>query len=152
MHHGLTPCSKLLPWLNREATPRCLANYFSLKVLKTILSSIALASLALAPLSAEAKSRCGIASFYGSHGDGFAYKTMANGKPMIPSAMTTAHPSLPLGTRLRVRNPGNGKTIVVVVSDRGPWHGNRVLDLSAGAFQRIASLGQGLAQVCYSKA
>jgi rare lipoprotein A len=140
----------LLPWPYREAIPRCLANYFFLLVLKTILSSIAFASLALAPLSAEAKSRCGIASFYG-HNDGFAGQTMANGKPMNPQAMITAHRSLPLGSKILVRNPVNGKSVRVTVTDRGPWHGNRILDLSAGAFSRIASTGQGLAQVCVTR-
>jgi rare lipoprotein A len=136
----------LLPWPYREAIPRCLANYFFLLVLKTILSSIAFASLALAPLSAEAKSRCGIASFYG-HNDGFAGQTMANGKPMNPQAMITAHPSLPLGTRLKVVR--NGRSVIVNVTDRGPGYGGRVLDLSYGAFARIAHPGSGLAEVCY---
>ena len=146
----LTPCPKLLPWLNREATPRCLANYFFLKVLKTIFSSIALASLALAPLSAEAKSRCGIASFYGGHGDGFAGRTMANGRPMNPQAMITAHPSLPLGSRVKVTNKANGKSLIVRVADRGPYVHGRVLDLSYGAFAKLARPSQGLAKVCYT--
>lgn len=94
---------------------------------------------------------CGIASFYG-RGDGFAGRTMASGQPMNPTAMITAHPWLPMGTRLLVRNPANGRSVRVTVRDRGPWYGGRVLDLSAGAFQRIASTGQGLARVCYVKA
>ena len=103
---------------------------------------------ALVPAAAEARSRCGEASFYG-HGDGFAGQLMANGQPMRPHAMTTAHPSLPMGTRIRVINPANGKSVRLVVSDRGPWYGGRILDLSYGAFARIAHPGSGLARVCY---
>jgi len=111
------------------------------------LLSASVAFGALAPAAAEARSGCGQASFYG-HGDGFAGQLMANGEPMNPRAMITAHPSLPLGTRLRVVR--NGRSVVVKVADRGPWYGGRVLDLSPAAFSRIASLGSGLAQVCYS--
>ncbi|MGA1296485.1 MAG: septal ring lytic transglycosylase RlpA family protein [Burkholderiaceae bacterium] len=150
MQHGLTPCPKLLPWPCREETPRCLANYFFLKVLKTIFSSIVFASLALAPLSAEARSRCGLASFYGGDGDGFAGKTMANGRPMNPWAMITAHPSLPLGSKIKVTNRANGKTVILRVTDRGPYAYDRVLDLSYGAFAKLARPSQGLASVCYT--
>jgi rare lipoprotein A len=119
-------------------------------VLKTILLSASIALGAFAPAAVEAKSSCGYASHYG-YGDGFAWRTMANGRPMDPNAMTTAHPSLPMGTKIRVVNPANGKSVNLVISDRGPWHGGRILDLSSGAFSRIASLGQGIARVCFSR-
>ena len=127
-----------------------LANYFSKQVLKTILLSASLAFGALAPAAVEAASSCGYASHYGN-GDGFAWQTMANGRPMDPNAMTSAHPSLPMGTKIRVVNPANGKSVNLVISDRGPYHGGRILDLSSGAFSRIASLGQGIAKVCFSR-
>jgi rare lipoprotein A len=101
---------------------------------------------ALAPAAVEARSRCGLASHYG-HGDGFAGQLMANGSPMNPHAMITTHPWLPLGTRLRVTS--NGRSVIVKVSDRGPWYGGRVLDLSYAAFSRLAHPGNGIAQVCY---
>ena len=111
-----------------------------------LLSVSALASaFVFSPVHART---CGTASFYGL-GDGFAWQTMANGQPMNPAAMITAHPSLPLGSKISVRNPANGKSVRVTVTDRGPFYGNRILDLSAGAFSRIASTGQGLARVCY---
>ena len=113
-----------------------------------ILLSASIALSALAPAAVEAKSRCGIASYYG-HNDGFAGQTMANGKPMRPHAPITAHRSLPFGTRLRVTNKANGKSTIVKVADRGPYIGGRVLDLSYGAFARIAHPGSGLAEVCY---
>jgi rare lipoprotein A len=114
---------------------------------KLISASLFAGALALAPSQTLARS-CGVASFYGQ-GDGFAWRTMANGQPMNPSAMTTAHPTLPMGTKVVVRNPANGKSVTVTVTDRGPFYGGRILDLSAGAFSRIASTGQGLARVCY---
>ena len=118
-------------------------------MLKTILLSASLL-IGFAPTAVEAASSCGYASHYG-YGDGFAWRTMANGRPMDPNAMTTAHPSLPLGTRILVTNPANGRSVNLVISDRGPYHGGRILDLSSGAFSRIASLGQGIAKVCFSR-
>ena len=149
---GLTPWPKLLPWLNREATPRCLANYFFLKVLKTILSSIALASLTVASLSAGAVSarQCAQASFYGK-GDGFHGRRAADGSRFDAHALTTAHKSLPFGTRLRVVNQASGKSVVVTVTDRGPYIAGRSLDLSYGAFKKIARPSQGVAQVCFAR-
>lgn len=68
---------------------------------------------------------------------------------MRPSAMTTAHRNLPFGTRLLVTNQLNGKQVIVRVNDRGPFDYDRVLDLSSGAFAKIAPIGQGVADVCY---
>lgn len=118
-------------------------------MLKTLFP-IAFTVLAFAPAVEAASSRqCSTASYYG-HGDGYAWQTMANGRPMNPEAMITAHRSLPFGTRLRVVNPDNGKEVVVTVADRGPFIGGRSLDLSFGAFSRIASPSQGVAKVCFS--
>lgn len=117
-------------------------------MLRSLISfSIALGSFL--PLAAEAR-QCGTASFYGLD-DGFAWQTMANGKPMNPRAMIAAHRYYPFGTKLRVTNQRNGRSVVVVVSDDGPHYGGRVLDLSPAAFSRIASLGSGLADVCFSR-
>jgi rare lipoprotein A len=145
--NGKRNCDKLHIAAGRLAV---LAHYFSKQVLKTILLSASIAIGALAPAAVEAASSCGYASHYG-YGDGFAWRTMANGRPMNPDAMTTAHPSLPMGTKIRVVNPANGKSVNLVISDRGPYHGGRILDLSSGAFSRIASLGQGIARVCFSR-
>ena len=93
---------------------------------------------------------CGIASWYGL-GDGFAGKRTASGQRFNPHAMTTAHRSLPFGTRIRVTNQSNGKSVLVTGTDRGPYVAGRVLDLSYGAFARIAHPGQGTARVCYSR-
>jgi rare lipoprotein A len=120
--------------------------------LKGLLGAAAIAGMSiLAPLPSHATSSCAGASFYGGHGDGYAWQTMANGQPMNPNAMITAHRSLPFGTRLRVTNQSNGKSVVVTVTDRGPFVADRSLDLSLGAFSKIASPSQGVARVCYTR-
>lgn len=125
--------------------PRLTHSSFSLMPFR-FFSSVSAAVVALVPFAAEARVSCGQASFYG-YNDGFAGQTMANGEPMRPHALITAHPWLPFGTRLRVSS--NGRSVVVKVTDRGPWYGDRILDLSPAAFSRIASLSSGIASVCY---
>jgi rare lipoprotein A len=106
---------------------------------------------ALAPFAAEAASSCGYASHYG-RGDGFAWRTMANGQPMNPNALTTASRDLPMGTKILVTNPANGKSVRVTVTDRGPALRDRLLDLSYGAFAHVAKTSQGVARLCFSLA
>jgi rare lipoprotein A len=113
--------------------------------------SLLLASIvfgALAPAAVEAKSSCGIASWYGP---GFEGRRTANGERFNSQALTAASTKLPFGSRVRVVNRDNGKSVVVRINDFGPHVPGRVLDLSAGAFGRIASAGQGLANVCISR-
>ena len=74
---------------------------------------------------------------------------VASGGMFNPWAMTTAHKTLPFGTRLKVTNVANGKSVIVTVNDRGPYVGGRCLDLSKGAFLKIASESAGVAQVTY---
>jgi len=62
-------------------------------------------------------------------------------------ALTAAHPSLPFGTRLKVRNLANGREVVVRVNDRGPWRGNRIIDLSRAAAQAIGLVAAGVGTV-----
>ena len=131
----------------RLGTP---SNYFLFLMLRFLSIASLASAFTFLPSPVHART-CGEASFYG-YGDGFAGRTMANGQPMNPAAMITAHPSLPLGSRISVRNPANGKSVRVTVTDRGPWYGGRILDLSVGAFRRIASTGQGLVRICYKLA
>jgi rare lipoprotein A len=114
------------------------------------LSILAIATVGLAPLSAEAASGCTLASHYGV-GDGYHGQTTANGERYNAYGHSTAHRSLPFGTRLKVTNQANGKSVIVRVNDRGPFVGGRSLDLSYGAFTKIASPGQGVARVCFSR-
>jgi len=127
-----------------------LANYFPKQVLKTILLSASLALGAFAPVAVEAASSCAHASFYGL-GDGFHGLRAADGSRFDAHGLTTAHKTLPFGTRLRVTNPANNRSVTVTVTDRGPFIAGRSLDLSYGAFSRIASPGQGVARVCFAK-
>jgi rare lipoprotein A len=119
---------------------------------KTIksLSILTTAIVGLMPLQAQAASGCTLASHYGV-GDGYHGLTTANGERYNAYGLSTAHRTLPFGTRLRVTNPSNGKSVVVRVNDRGPFVGGRDLDLSYGAFSSIASPGQGVTRVCYSR-
>ncbi len=61
--------------------------------------------------------------------------------------LTAAHKDLPLGTKVEVTNLSNGRKVVVRINDRGPFHGNRVLDLSRAAAQELGTLNAGVAQV-----
>jgi rare lipoprotein A len=119
--------------------------------LKNLLGAIAVIGTTLVTPSPSMAAGCSQASFYGGAGDGYAWQTMANGQPMNPNAMITAHKHYNFGTRLRVTNQSNGKSVVVTVTDRGPFIAGRELDLSYGAFAKIASPGQGVARVCYSR-
>ena len=91
--------------------------------------------------AAHAQSWTGKASFY-SHGS-----RTASGARFNPGAMTAAHRTLPFGSRLRVTNLANQRSVLVTVNDRGPFIGGRILDLSAGAATVIGMRQSGVAQV-----
>lgn len=116
---------------------------------------LALGLVGVAPHPARAAAYCGHASYYGTPSDGYGYRvgqmTTASGERFYPNDYTVAHRSLPFGTKLKVTNQSNGKSIVVRVNDRGPFVGGRILDLSYGAFTAISSPSTGVANVCYSK-
>ena len=86
----------------------------------------------------------------GSHGIASYYwqpQRVAAGGWFNPEAMTAAHKTLPFGTRVRVTNLGNGRSVNVVINDRGPYIAGRVIDLSRGAARVIGMTGQGLARI-----
>jgi rare lipoprotein A len=114
------------------------------------LSIFAIAAVGLAPLTAKAATGCTVASHYGV-GDGYHGQTTANGESYNAYGKSVAHRWLPFGTRLRVTNQRNGKSVVVRVNDRGPYVGGIGLDLSYGAFSSIASPSQGHVKVCYTE-
>lgn len=117
-------------------------------LLKTI-SVLTVAFASLLPHSADAAEGCSVASHYGI-GDGYHGRRTASGERFNAYGHSVAHRWLPFGTRLRVVNPHNGRSVVVRVNDRGPFVGGRSLDLSYGAFSRISNPGRGVARVCYS--
>lgn len=73
----------------------------------------------------------------------------ANGERYNPMGITSAHRTLPFNSSVRVTNNANGKSVVVRINDRGPFIGDRCLDLSQGAFQQISSLSAGVINVTY---
>lgn len=100
---------------------------------------------------AEAKAaQCGQASHYGI-GDGYHGLRTASGQRFNAYALTAAHPTLPMGTQVQVKNRNNGRSVVVTINDRGPYVGGRIIDLSYGSFSKIASPGQGVANVCIAR-
>jgi rare lipoprotein A len=90
---------------------------------------------------AEAGSQCGKASWYK-----MGTRT-ANGERMNANALAAAHRSLPFGTRVRVDNLRNGKSVVVRINDRGPFVGGRVIDVTRGAAVRLGMISSGVARV-----
>ncbi|UJF24296.1 septal ring lytic transglycosylase RlpA family protein [Suttonella sp. R2A3] len=94
--------------------------------------------------SSEGFSQEGSASWYGGK---FHGRKTASGEIFDMYAMTAAHKRLPLGTKIEVTNKATGKSIVVTVNDRGPFHGDRILDLSKGAAQKLGVINQGTANV-----
>ena len=86
----------------------------------------------------------GPASWYGP---GFHGRQTANGERYDQNGLTAAHKTLPFGTKVRVTNNKNGKSVVVRINDRGPYHGNRVIDLSKGAAQAVGLTSSGVAPV-----
>ncbi len=86
----------------------------------------------------------GIASWYGTQ---FHGRKTSNGERYNMFAMTAAHRSLPLPTYVKVTNLENGKSVVVRVTDRGPFHKDRIIDLSYVAAAKLGILGRGTGRV-----
>jgi rare lipoprotein A len=106
---------------------------------------LSLSFLLLASCASSGKSKT-VASWYGPK---FHGKLTASGERYNMYAMTCAHKQLPLGTRLRVTNRANGKSVVVVVNDRGPFVRGREIDLSFAAAKKIGIVGPGTGKVRY---
>jgi len=85
----------------------------------------------------------GLASWYGTK---FHAQSTASGEPYDMYAMTAAHKTLPLPSYVRVRNPANGREVIVRVNDRGPFHDDRIIDLSYTAALKLDLL-RGVAPV-----
>ncbi len=93
--------------------------------------------------SATGYAEYGIASWYGWESG----NRTAMGEYFDPGRLTAAHRTLPLPTKVHVTNLENKRSVVVVVNDRGPFIGNRLIDLSQGAAQQIGMSGKGTARV-----
>ena len=86
----------------------------------------------------------GLASWYGGQ---FHGRKTANGERFDKEGYTAAHKTLPFGTQICVRSMVTGKSVVVRVNDRGPYSGDRIIDLSQGAAQELGMLGLGIKPV-----
>lgn len=97
----------------------------------------------LAEAAAEYK-QVGIASWYGGRHQG---RLTASGEVFDENKLTAAHRTLPLDTRARVTNLANGRSVEVLVNDRGPYINGRVIDLSTRAARELGMARRGLALV-----
>jgi rare lipoprotein A len=86
----------------------------------------------------------GQASWYGAR---FHGRKTASGERFDMRGLTAAHRALPFGTRVKVTNVANGRSVVVRINDRGPWSRRRIIDLSRAAAERIGMITSGVAQV-----
>jgi rare lipoprotein A len=84
------------------------------------------------------------ASWYGPK---FARRRTASGKPFDPQALTAAHRTLPFGSKVRVTNLHNGRSVVLTITDRGPFRARREIDLSYGAARALGMVERGVATV-----
>ncbi len=115
-----------------------------MKILTLGAAALAVMTACMAATGAQAangKTSCGSASWYA-----LKSKT-ASGEMMNPAAMTAAHKTLPLGSRVKVTNLNNSRTVVVRINDRGPFVKGRMIDLSKGAAQKLGFVGAGHARV-----
>ncbi|MCK7497991.1 MAG: septal ring lytic transglycosylase RlpA family protein [Comamonadaceae bacterium] len=90
------------------------------------------------------KSQAGSASYYANR---FHGRKTASGRPYHKDAMTAAHRTLPLGTWVRVTSVRNNRSVVVQITDRGPYYGGRIIDLSRAAATELDMLHAGTARV-----
>jgi rare lipoprotein A len=116
--------------------------------LRTAIAACLIASFHILPsttvLAKTKPSITGSASWYGGK---FHGRKTANGERYNQNAMTAAHKSLPFGTKVRVTNAANGKSVIVRINDRGPYSGKRVIDLSRAAASAVGIIQRGVARV-----
>lgn len=93
----------------------------------------------------EAKSQCGRASWYA------LTSQTASGEKMNPNKLTAAHRSLRFGTKVRVTNQRNGKSVIVRINDRGPFIKGRIIDVSRIAAKRLGFIRSGHTAVCVKR-
>jgi len=140
MHIRSVWAGEVVPWLfscvGRRAT--------RLAVLTVAAASLACVQVARADWSAPWTAKVVYASWYGCE---FARRPTASGDRFDPDGLTGAHRTLPLGTRLRVTNLSNGRSVLVTINDRGPFVGRRELDLSYGAARQLGMVRTGIARV-----
>ena len=111
---------------------------FNKKIVFTTLTLL----LGFTPL--EAQTQRGTASYYAKSWTG---SKTANGERLHHDSLTCAHKTYPFGTLLKVTNPSNGLSVIVKVTDRGPYVKGRIVDLSVRAAKELGIISQGIAPV-----
>lgn len=137
-----TECMKPARVANRVGRPAAMCGFWS-----TVLFGIPLVLLALSSCASKETrkdSHTAVASWYGDEMKG---RTTASGEPFNKNALTAAHREFPFGTKLRVTNLSNSRSVVVLVNDRGPFVAGREIDLSYAAAMEIDLIGHGTATV-----
>ncbi|MHB8069453.1 MAG: septal ring lytic transglycosylase RlpA family protein [Desulfobaccales bacterium] len=140
---------------NQGSAPTALAAKSTQKATQTALAAKSTQGEKSSPASALEKNvsaRGGtmvVASWYGANHQG---KTMANGQPYNMYANTAAHRSLPMGTKLNLTNPANGRTATAEITDRGPFIRGRNLDVSYSVAKKLGMVEQGVAKLQMNKA
>ena len=110
-------------------------------MLCSVRSFVTAFTIAIVMLSGEVMAEEGRASWYS-----LTSKT-ASGERCDPGALTAAHRSLPFGTKVKVENLKNGKSVVVRINDRGPFVGGRIIDLTKAAAGRLGFVSAGITKV-----
>ena len=124
-------------------------NYSILNYLYLVLLAIAISGCAGMASKNDCVSKTsyketGKASFYA---DKFQSRKTANGERFDQSGFTAAHKKLAFGTRVKVTNIKNGKSVTVKINDRGPFVRGRIIDLSRSAFSSIGNTSAGVIEV-----
>ena len=118
---------------------------------RTLIATLTIATVAAGSLfgatGEAAAKQCGSASWYGP---GFHGRTTANGERFNQNAMTAAHKGLRFGSKVRVTNQLNGKSLTLRINDRGPYAKGRIIDVSKAAAGKLGFRGRGHAPVCVS--
>jgi rare lipoprotein A len=109
-----------------------------------LLSSLLAFVLGACGTSKSTFTQAGQGSYYA---DKFRGRPTASGTPYRPSKLTAAHNTLPFGTKIRVTNTRTGRSVKVVVNDRGPHVKGRIVDLSKRAARKIGLVDAGVAPV-----
>lgn len=111
-----------------------------------MIAALAAAMAGATSVAQAAGSQCGGASWYSLPG-----QTTASGQKMNTGAMTAAHKSLPFGTKVKVINKANGKSVVLTINDRGPFVKGRIIDVTPAAANVLGFRNAGVASVCVSR-
>lgn len=115
-----------------------------LRLATLLVAALIASACASAPKAKPGEQMKGLASWYGQE---YAGRTTANGEIFDPMKLTAAHRTLPFGTVVDVKNPKNERNVAVRINDRGPFVGNRIIDLSYAAAREIDLIDAGVAPV-----